>query len=354
MIRYGLVLLLAAASWASAGITTAPRKGPDGNRFLFVVDTSSSMKPIEDSGRQVVFDLVYSGIEERMRPGDTFGVWTFGESVKMGAFPVQLWSSEKSMGLATEVSQFLKEHSNGRSSRLDAAITNIEQLIKSVKDLDVVIVTSAATRFKLDDTWAMLSKDVKARVEQAKKNNRAIIITLAGRGGQIRQATVALQGDRLQLAAPPDRRPAPVAQALPATERPKATREPIIIRGSPNARPIEEIPTKFSPPPAAPPIIETAPEPNPVPVLGTEKPLVSAPAHAAQATVAARQPGGAIQPTALPAETSTVSPRMLIIAGAALVIAAGVLGFWAMAYVRRRGRISYISQSLVNPPPEKL
>src|SRR5687768_11600772 len=136
MIKYGLVIFLATAITGQPAITTAPRKGPEGNRFLFIVDTSSSMKRLEHAGRQVVFDLVFSGIEGRMQPGDTFGVWTFEHEVKGGVFPVQVWTPEKSRDLASQVGRFLKEELGGRASRLDVAITNAERIVKSVRDVD--------------------------------------------------------------------------------------------------------------------------------------------------------------------------------------------------------------------------
>lgn len=353
MIKNGFILLLALATCAPAALTTAPRKGPQGNRFLFVVDTSSSMKRLENSGRQVAFDLIYSGIEERMQPGDSFGIWTFADSIKAGVFPVQTWTPEKSMDLASQVSRFLKEQGNARASRIDTAITNAEHLIKSVRDVDIVIITSAATRFKPDDTWAMLLQNWKGRVEEARKNNKAMIVTLAGRGGQVRQATIALQGERLQLAAPPERKPAPMAQSAPVTEpSTKPAREPIIMRGNSKGRPVEEIPTKFGPPPADPQVIEPAAEPSPVPVVGTDKPVVAVPPITPELTVAAREPGVA-KPIAA-AQAPAVSARMLIIAGAALMIMAGVLGIAALAHIRRRNRVSYISQSLANTPADKL
>ena len=78
MIKY--VLLFGVVLSSSAAITQVPKKGAtDGNRFLFVVDTSRTMKRIEDAGKEVAFNLVHSGIENRMQAGDTFGVWTFSE-----------------------------------------------------------------------------------------------------------------------------------------------------------------------------------------------------------------------------------------------------------------------------------
>jgi hypothetical protein len=358
MIKYIVFILLTALSASWAAVTTAPRRGPEGNRFLFIVDTSSSMKRIEQAGRQVVFDLVNSGIEGRMQPGDTFGVWTFEDDVKGGVFPIQVWTPEKSSDLAGQVGRFLKEELGGRASRLDVAITNAERLVKSVRDVDIVIVTSSGTRFKPDETWAILEQNWKGRLEEAQKNKKAMVITLACRSGRMAQATVALQGERLNLAAPPERRPAPMAKAEPAPEPPpKPVRDPIIMRGTPKARPIDDIPTRFSPPPTAPapePVENPIPEPAPVPVLTPANPVVStSPAREPQPemTVSARQPG--TSPQSAPMATKpgiTLSPRMLIIAGASLMLIAGVLGTWMLLQARARNRVSYISRSLANKP----
>jgi hypothetical protein len=43
---------------------------------------------------------------------------------------------------------------------------------------------------------------------------------------------------------------------------------------------------------------------------------------------------------------------MLIIAGATLMVIAGILGLWALAHMRKRNRVSYISRSLANKPPD--
>jgi len=353
MMKY-LLLLVAAALPVSAAITTAPRKGQEGNRFLFVVDTSSSMKRLDQAGRQTVHDLIYSGLEQRMQPGDTLGVWTFGNETKGGVFPIQVWSSEKNEDLAEQVSRFLKAESMGRGSRLDNAITNVERLAKSVKDVDIILVTSAATRFKPDDSWTVLDQAWKARVDEAKKKNKPIVLALAARGGQFMQVTVTIGNEPLKLMGPPARRAAaPMARAPQSETVPiKNTREPIIMRGTSSPKPIESIP-KFAPPGAAPPVeplVTPDPEPSPVPVLNPEKPIVND-ATKAQVTVAAREPGkGGQIAAASPQAPAGVSARTLIIAGASLMLLGGALGTWMLVYARSRNRTSYISRSMAEKP----
>lgn len=346
-----VLVILGTALTASAALTTAPKRGAvEGNRFLFVVDASSPMDRVQHAERQIVYDLIYSGVENRMQAGDTFGIWTFGPEVKAGVFPMQIWKPVHNADLAAQAGHFLKEQSSGRRSELDVAIAQAEALAKTVKDVDFIIITSAAARFKGDETWSVLHQNWKSRLEEAKKNKKAIIITLAARGGRIVQAMLTLQGEPLQLLMPNPRQPAAVASRKTPTAAPvKVAREPIIMHG-PKPRPLDQIPTQFSPPPPVEaPDSEPAPGvvPNPVPVLGPQKPVVVAPnTSQREMTVAAREPGKAGAPLA----KTRVSPRLLVIVGAVLMMVAGAFGIWMVLNVRARSRPSYISQSMTDKP----
>ena len=224
--------------------------------------------------------------------------------------------------------------------------------MKSVKDLDVIIVTSAATRFKPDESWAVLEQAWKGRIDEAKKNNKPLVLALAARGGQIMQTTVMLGIERLSFIGPPPRRPAAVAKAPQAEPPPvKAAREPIIMQGTSKPKPIEAIPTKFAPrPPAEPdPLLNPGTEPAPVPVLAPEKPIVdtSKAGSQPQLKVSAREPGKLDPSSPAPADTSA---RMLIIAGASFLVIAGIIGIWVLIYARSRNRVSYISRSMTDKP----
>src|SRR5258705_9404252 len=76
---------------------------PEGNRFLFIVETSSSSARLEHGGRQPVFDMIFSGLFGQMRKHDSFGVWTFNESVRAGVYPKQAWDPALDMDLARQV-----------------------------------------------------------------------------------------------------------------------------------------------------------------------------------------------------------------------------------------------------------
>ena len=60
-----LIFTFVAGMAGTADAAKAPPGG--GNRFLFVVDTSSAMARLEHGGRQAVFDLVYGAARQHMQ-----------------------------------------------------------------------------------------------------------------------------------------------------------------------------------------------------------------------------------------------------------------------------------------------
>jgi len=64
------------------------------NRFLFIINTSSAMRRLTNGIQQAVLGLLQSGMQEQMRDGDTFGIWTYDDQLHTG-FPMQAWSESK-------------------------------------------------------------------------------------------------------------------------------------------------------------------------------------------------------------------------------------------------------------------
>src|SRR6516162_8364209 len=87
--------------------TNAPP--PEGNRFLIIVDTSTSMKSYVDDTLQGVDEILQSSAGGQMHRGDTLGVWTFNTQLYPGVLPMQTWSLEAKNTIAARTEQFLKQ-----------------------------------------------------------------------------------------------------------------------------------------------------------------------------------------------------------------------------------------------------
>ena len=241
--------LLAVTSALAAPKTTAP----EGDRFLFVVETSNAMLPFEHAGRQAVFDLIYSGVGGQIHSNDTIGVWTFGETVHAGLFPVQVWLPDQKLQLAGQVGLFVKNQHYDKQAHLDRVIQNLLPLAKAVKDVTILIVTGH------DVVWKGTTFDEEINLAYGKAASEhsnpklPLITTLVVRNGDIVRRLVTVAGEPIPLpqktvvvnvaqtntngapqsatsaiAAPPPKLPAraPVKNIIITSKKPATNREP--------------------------------------------------------------------------------------------------------------------------------
>ena len=83
------------------GAALANQSALDGERFLFVVDMSADMEKLQAATEATLFDLIGTGIHGYMKPGDTFGMWTFNKEMTAGKFAMQTWDPRRAKQQAT-------------------------------------------------------------------------------------------------------------------------------------------------------------------------------------------------------------------------------------------------------------
>ena len=343
-------------------LTTAAAEGPIGNRYLLVVETSGAIAKLEHGGRQAVFDLIYSGIEGRLHPGDTFGIWTFQEDVSAGVFPIQAWDPEQKLELASRAGLYLKQQPYKGKASLDTALARVSALIRNVKDVNIIIVCSAEA--KLNEPFPLWEH----KSDQAKEGKKPVVLTLAAVEGRIAQRGVTIEGEALALPYPPPQlavtnSPPPVIAPVTNLQA-KVPRAPIIMHGAPKPKPapVETVAeTK--------PLLQQAPETNAVAVAQTsptppdvqsaeDEGVGSAPSTSEGLSallpdplpVAARERTEVAPVQALgvisPQRASALSPTALILAGVGLLAVGLTLGTWMLISSRRGPQLSSISQSM--------
>src|SRR5262245_18919589 len=106
--KNSLILLAAIGCLAAPvfGAETSNQNAQPGKRYLFIVDTSSAMKRLAGQTRDYVFELVFTGLDGQMQPGDSFGLWGFAEAT-VTDFPMQLWNPTTSFYAAAATMLFL-------------------------------------------------------------------------------------------------------------------------------------------------------------------------------------------------------------------------------------------------------
>jgi hypothetical protein len=196
---------------------------PSGHRYLFVVDTSISAARVSYTSRQAVVDMIWSGLDGQMRPGDTYGLWTYNEEPRTGVFPMQTWTNTISLELGSQAGRFLREQSYANRPRLNRLVEKLQTVIRVVKDVDIIMVSGdggTIINTPFDQPINAAWRDKSFYVREGKK---PLITALTARNGEITGWSVTIAGEPIRLperpatAAPVPTAPASVTNTTPKT-----------------------------------------------------------------------------------------------------------------------------------------
>jgi hypothetical protein len=222
--KYRLVLvqwMVLAATAIAAPQPSKPAKPPkpQGNRFLFILETSSGMTRLEHGGRQAVFDLIYSGVDGRMRRGDTYGIWPFNEQIFSGLVPMQTWDPQKRLEQASAVGRYLRTHKYEKDGNFELLMKQIHAVVRGAKDVNIFVVTDGNTAFAGTAFDQVINAGFESNRMQVQVAKKPLVVTLVARQGVFTAASVTAAGDKIELA-----ELAPVTNAVPeVVEAPAAT-----------------------------------------------------------------------------------------------------------------------------------
>lgn len=220
-------------------LDAAPPAAPEGKRFLFIIDTSASMKAMEDPLSEALFDLIYSGVRGKMTNGDSYGVWLINEQNDT-SFKMAIWKDRYAVEMAAKAVKHVKDKGFRGRFRLGAAVADAAAVIRSVEDLTIILISNGQTPIvgtPFDDIINLRFRELAPHMQRAKVT---LNTALVAQGGQI--VAWAANTPEFLIEIPyvaPRPKPAPVAKANPssvasasATSNPPAPRiasNPIII-----------------------------------------------------------------------------------------------------------------------------
>jgi hypothetical protein len=332
--------------------TASPRKTASSS-FLLVVDTSFSMAPQKAVLCITAHELIYGGIRDQMKPGDTFSLWTFNQDTDTQQFPVLEWNPDRKVFLANQVSVYLNNQPFQKISRLDKALPEILGLTRDSRKLTVLILSDGLEFFQGTPFDVSINEVYRERSRELRQAGKPFITLLQAMDGQIvgwsvAGAVEAIQFSQLQAPvqsapavanseAPPDRRGSgsdvvnsgPVQSGLAKAPKSGVAKPNLIVRSlrpkdeanssSPaadeNAGSSEKIKLQLRVPPQSiepdssrlnlalsPPIVFTRPANSSAPPNPSERTLE---APSATSVIAVTAPGPALSQEAVPTPTAT-------------------------------------------------
>src|SRR5258705_5803304 len=219
-----MVLVTAVAAPAK----TSKNAAPSGNRFLFVMETSAAMNRLEHGGRQAIFDLIYSGLDGRMRKGDTYGIWTFNQNVYAGVYPMQVWEGQRNLEHASAAGRFLKGQKYEKEPNLTNVIKYLQMVLRTAKDVNVFLVTDGAGAMAGTPFDEAINASYRTNRAQVRELKRPLVTALTARNGQFTGACVSPAGEKILLADLPS-----LTHAVPQVEVVNTKNPPTLTNSTP-------------------------------------------------------------------------------------------------------------------------
>jgi len=279
-----LVLLVCAAAPAQPAAGKTPPF-----RFLILIDSSYSMRRLDEVTPTLVYDLIEDGLYGRLQPGDVYGVWSFDEEVDTAFSPPLVWRPELARSQAQAIDEQIRRLKYKGKAKLEAAVAKIKPIASQSDDLTIFILHDGSsvmygTPFDLEVTaiYKQFYKDMA-------KSERPFITVLAVQNKKMVAWSVDAAGGAPTIPYFP-RKPRPgeipptntVAKVVKPEEPPTPAPAPppkkvvpsIIVKGplKPEPKPTNAPVATVTKPPAPKPVAQPAPmvQPKATPVAAPE------------------------------------------------------------------------------------
>jgi len=269
-----LAVLGAGILW-SFSAAAQPAADTVNSRFLLIFDTSSAMKPRMAATQYAVERLFLSMMNRQLHALDDIWVWTFNRELRAGELPLQRWVPQNAATIASTITNFVRLQHYSKSTRFDAIIPAVNNLVQNSQRLTVLIFCDGAGQIKGTPYDEAINSLLKQNADTQEKAKAAFIIVLRAQSGQytgysVNSSAVGVDFPEFPpLPAPPQsaapeqiNAPAPPAPVPAPAPRPVATLPPLVIVGTNvSTNPLPPIPVKTAlsnPPPAR---VEASPPP---------------------------------------------------------------------------------------------
>ena len=348
--RLGVLLFLGLPGSQQIFSAPAPVTYRTPNRWLLIVETSRAMQPRAEAVAQIAANLVLSGMNGQVRPGDTLGLWTYNASLHRGEFQLQTWTADNTKAIAESVALFLsRQKFEGRPSR-SQLFPAMNGVISNSEFITVILISSGGETFSgtpFDKAINEIHQQWQTRQEKARQ---PFLTMLRAQSGRIADFEVGRPPGPLEFP--------PLPLELLVTNP--------VVQTPPAPKPVETLP-----PPVVPNLIVHGKKPEPVAEIISNPPpavvlptnlsvsveLKTNPPTALVISKATNESPAVINPAtaALPSGSSTNPPmvteqsahsKSFWIAG---LIAAGAAAGLVWVLVRRsrsQTRVSLITRSL--------
>lgn len=157
---------------------------PTTERFLFIVETSSTMAKRSENTAKVVASLIAGGLKGQIGPRSTIGIWTFNDELFTGKLPVQTWSSDTRQITALTFGQFIEKQTFEKSPNLSVTWPAVTNIVAKSEHITLLFITSGYNPIVGTPYVGPIGESFRANAEAQRKNNMPFVTILRAVKGQ--------------------------------------------------------------------------------------------------------------------------------------------------------------------------
>jgi hypothetical protein len=331
-------------------------------RWLFVFETSPAMQKRLPATEAALKNFFAIAAATQLQTGDSIGVWTCGQNLRTGEFPLTTWQPGQAATLTSNLLDFLHAQKTSRGANLAALQPLLDGVVADSAQFTAVIFCDGDSEINGTPYDTGVNQTLRNGRAERKKNAQPFVVVLRSLGGKYLGCTVNFPPGMVSL--PPFPPPPPVTNPPPRVvavvkPAPAPVAPSLVIVGTNVSGPLAEPPAaapaeKFAPPaPVETPKVVPAPispPPATVPVVPVKPVVIQAAAPVAVKLVATNPPPAIAAPVAT--ENTDHQTRHLLYAGVGLFVVVIIVGVLVVRS-RRQPQSSLITSSMQDDPRRK-
>jgi hypothetical protein len=125
-----------------------------------------------------------SGMVGQARAGDTIGIWTLGEQLRTGTFPLQRWTPQTRQRIATNALEFLGRQRYEKRSRFETVVEPLTSVVKASEKLTVLVITDGSEKISGTPFDQEINESYRLNYEAQRKQRMPFITVLRAKDGE--------------------------------------------------------------------------------------------------------------------------------------------------------------------------
>lgn len=159
------------------------------NRFLFVLDTSTAMKPRTNGIARAVMGLLESDMRGEFRKGDTIGFWTYDERIHSD-LPMLVWSKENKETVIADVMRYVRHQKYDGKAHLEKVLNTIGRVLQASERLTIVLIHDGSDPIHGTEFDSDINELQKKYSREFRSQHLPIVTVLAARGSIVYDYTI--------------------------------------------------------------------------------------------------------------------------------------------------------------------